>query len=80
MFRGMLIKLILLLTSFRGIVYGLHNVTVYSQDSQITYSPGDWSLSQPNSLDAGGNHMLTQHSTGTATFTFTGIEIIASRI
>lgn len=82
MLRVMFIEFVLLFTVLRSIqvVYGLHNVTVYSQDSQIVYSSGDWTLTAASSLDAGGVHMLTDHSQATATFTFTGTVMITSRI
>ena len=67
------IQLVLLLTICRCLVHGRHNVTVNSQSQLITYLPAaSWNLSAPNSLDAGGAHMLTGNSTATATFTFTG--------
>jgi hypothetical protein len=70
----MFIQLIFLLAIFGSIVHGRHNVTVDSQNPLITYSPaGSWNLSAPNSLDAGGAHMLTGNSAATATFTFTGL-------
>ena len=78
---AMFIQPIFLLTIFLSIVHGLHNVTVDSQSSLITYAPpGSWNQSAPSPLDAGGSHMLTGNSAATAVFNFTGIVIIASRV
>ena len=74
----MFIQLVLLLTIFRSLIHALHNVTVDSQSQLITYlPPGSWNLSAPNSLDAGGAHMLTGNNTATAAFTFTGNVLLA---
>ena len=70
----MFVQLVFLLAIPCNLVYGLHNVTVDDQSPLITYSPpSSWILSNPNDLDAGGAHTLTQDKAATATFTFTGI-------
>ncbi|KAF8886943.1 hypothetical protein BD779DRAFT_542115 [Infundibulicybe gibba] len=53
-------------------VLGRTNVHIDDNNSMITYSPGDWILAEPNALDEGGNHMLTEKASATARFTFTG--------
>ena len=55
------------------------NVTIYYNDSSISYSPpGAWNLSAPSNLDLGGAHMLTQNPNATASFNFTGKSFFSS--
>ena len=55
------------------------NLTIYYNDSSISYSPpGAWNLSAPSNLDLGGAHMLTQNPNATASFNFTGKSFFSS--
>lgn len=55
-------------------VFAAVNMTIYDNDSSITYS-GVWKPSAPSALDFSGVHMLTQDPSATASFNFTGIAI-----
>lgn len=73
----MFIHLLILFSISPRVAHCLHNVTVYSSDPSITYTPptGSWISSVNNSLDAGNFHKLTQDTTATANFTFNGCSI-----
>ena len=52
-------------------VEALYNVTVDDQDPFISYFPlGSWNETDPGTLDAGSQHMLTNDPDAYATFTF----------
>ncbi|KAF9073032.1 hypothetical protein BDP27DRAFT_1145733, partial [Rhodocollybia butyracea] len=57
------------------VVAGLSNVTIDDQDSRISYSPGWNRTSSYTSLDYGGYHHLSDQSSASAVFNFTGVAI-----
>lgn len=73
----MCIHLILLLSALLSSVHGRQNVTIDDPDASIVYAPtASWSVSASNALNVGGSHRLTQDTTATATFTFTGMNLL----
>ncbi|KAJ7585000.1 hypothetical protein C8J56DRAFT_140095 [Mycena floridula] len=73
--KGMYLPLVALTVLFSASAFADHNVTVDDTDASIVYSNG-WSNSDFNNpLDYGGFHHLSENTTSTATFSFTGIAI-----
>jgi hypothetical protein len=61
-------------------VSAMTNVTVDDSDALILYNPpSDWGVSVVSSLDYNGTHHLSQNSSASAIFTFTGSHAIGFR-
>ncbi|KAJ6610523.1 hypothetical protein B0H10DRAFT_1802149 [Mycena sp. CBHHK59/15] len=72
----MFLFLFLPLPFFVHVVGALLNVTIDDTDSMIRYS-GTWesSSSHLSGLDYGGSHTVSSDTSGSATFTFTGVAV-----